>query len=370
MWTTSRRRPRQCYSWRAIEEAIQSRSRWSDWEEGTFVQCGVRISAQPDGSYHLSQPSYLDHVSELNLSATRRRQSNEPTTEHEKTALRGILGALSWHAQQVSPHLSAEVSLFLSEVQGSTVETICRVNKALFQARQRTDHKLIIHAFEPDVQLGLFAWVDAAGMNRVRGESTQGIFIGVAPKTLLDGCLEKITPVAWHSSRIDRVVRSPGAAEAKAMINGEDLLYHARYQYGEWYDSTPCVFDVDKTVNKVLGCVISDSRTIYDKLMTEELSVKGAERRTDLELLSMKHSQRVNHTILRWVHSESQIANALTKGGAKELELYYKMNGVWRIVVDAEMRSARKRRQDGLDVLAQPSPPPQTSHAMNPGSVG
>lgn len=356
--------------WKAIEKAIQARFKWTDWEEGAFTQCGVRIELQADGSYHLSQPSYLDNVSELNLSATRRRQTNEPATEVEKTALRGILGALSWHAQQVSPHLSAVVSLLLSEVQGSTVETVLRVNKTLYQARQRTGHKLIVHAFEPDVQLGMYAWVDAAGQNRARGESTQGIFIGIAPTTLLEGCLEKISPVAWHSSRIDRVVRSPGAAEAKAMINGEDLLYHARYQYGEWFDSRPCVFDVDRTVNLTPGCVISDSRTIYDKLMTEELSVKGAERRTDLELLCMKHAQRTNHVNLRWVHSESQIANALTKENAKELELFYKMNGVWRIVVDKDMKSARKRRQEGLDILAQPNPRPHTSHDADMGSVG
>ena len=201
------------------------------------------------------------------------------------------------------------------------------MNKTPFQARQRTGHKLIVHAFEPDVQPGLFAWVDAAGQNRVQGESTQGIFMGIAPVTLLEGCLEKISAGAWHSSRIDRVLRSPGAAEVKATINGEDLLYHTGFQYGEWFDVEPNVFDVDKTVNR--GCVISDARTIYNKLTTHELSIKGAERRTDLELLSMKYAITVNHAVLRWA-----------QGQAKELELFYKMDGVWRIVVDAEMRSA------------------------------
>ena len=68
--------------------------------------------------------------------------------------------------------------------------------------------------------------------------------------------------------------------------------------------------------------------------MTEELSTKGAERRTDLELLCVKSAQRHNHVALRWVHSEAQLGNELTKGGAKELELFYRSGQQWKIVSD------------------------------------
>lgn len=271
----------------------------------------------------------------------------------EKTQLRAILGALSWHSQQVSPHTSAEVGLMLSEVCNSTVETIFQVNKMLYNARCRKDHKLVIHAFTPETKLGMFVWADAAAQNRRDGGSTQGIFVGLAPLTLLDGCVEKISPIAWHAGRIGRIARSPGAAETIAVVNGEDYLYHARYQLGEILQAVTNVFDVDETVNQVEGCVISDSRNVYDKLMTEELSVKGAEKRSDLELLCLKSAQRNNNVVLRWVHSEAQLANALTKGGAKELELFYKMQGTWRIVCDDLMRSARKRRKEGLTVFQQ-----------------
>jgi hypothetical protein len=92
---------------------------------------------------------------------------------------------------------------------------------------------------------------------------------------------------------------------------------------------------------------------VYDKLQSDELAIKGAERKTDLELLCLKHSQRVTDLQLRWVHSEAQIGNALTKGQAKELEMYYNLHFHWRLVSDEQMRSARKRRQEGLDVLQQ-----------------
>lgn len=139
-------------------------------------------------------------------------------------------------------------------------------------------------------------------------------------------------------------------------MTGGDYLYHARYQLGEFHDPTPSVFDVDATANRVAGCLISDSRNVYDKLNTEELSTKGAERRTDLELLSIKSSQRHNALQVRWVHSEAQISNALTKGHAKELELYYKSGYQWKIVHDPAMQSARKRKQQGITTFQTKSP--------------
>jgi len=343
--------------WLQVEQQIKDHFKWSDWEQGKFVQCGVTIEAQPDGSFHLSQPNYVEKISEIPLNATRKREANQPTTEREKSLLRTALGGLSWYAQQVAPHISAEVGLLLSEISQSVVETIIKTNKLLERSRLQKDHKLIVHAFDPQEQLGLFAWVDAAGQNRRDGSSTQGIFIAMSSMNLLQGSVEKITPIAWHASKIDRVVRSPGAAEAAAMVNGEDLLFHARYQLGEFLETQPNVFDVDSTVNRIPGTLISDSRNVYDKLLTEELSVKGAERRTDIEMLCLKSAQRNNGVLLRWVHSEAQLGNALTKEGAKELELLYKMNFQWRIVCDKEMLSSKKRRTQGLSVLQQNTNP-------------
>ena len=61
-------------------------------------------------------------------------------------------------------------------------------------------------------------------------------------------------------------------------------------------------------------------------------------------------------------HSEAQLGNALTKAKAKELELFYQMGHQWKIVNDDNMRSARKRRQDGLEQLESSSKPHETAH--------
>ena len=337
--------------WQAILRSIQERFRWSDWESEHFVQCGVKIDKVVEG-YELSQPTYLDDVKEINLSSSRKKDKGAPVSERERSLLRTQLGALSWHAQQVAPHISAEVSLLLSEITEATTDTIIRANRLLYNTKARGVHKMKIHAFGENEPLALYAWVDAGSQNRRDGSSTQGILVGLGPESLLQGSLGKISVISWHSNKIDRACRSPGAAEAQAAVNGEDILYYCRYQWSELLYGNINVHDPDAAVHRVTGGVITDSRNVYDKLVTEVMAFKGAERRTLVELLSLKESQERLQTHIRWVHSEAQLANALTKAGpCQELELFYRMGHQWRIVEDPEMRSAKKRKSEGIEPL-------------------
>ena len=71
---------------------------------------------------------------------------------------------------------------------------------------------------------------------------------------MYEGYVEKVTPVSWHSSKIERVSRSARAAEARAVVTREDYLFHARYQFGEFFEAEPNVFDVDSTI--ITGCLV------------------------------------------------------------------------------------------------------------------
>ncbi|CAE7327317.1 RE1, partial [Symbiodinium microadriaticum] len=317
--------------WQDILNKIRLQFKWGDWEQDRFVQCGVQVERTAEG-FSLSQPQYLEGIKEIPLSSSRRKDREASTTEREKTQLRALLGAISWHAQQVGPHLSAEVSLLLSDTTESTVDTIIKANQLAYHARNRKDHKMLVHAFAEDEPVALFGWVDAANENRRDGGSTQGIFIGLGPASMLSGELGKVTAIAWHSNRIDRICRSPGAAEAQAAVNGEDALYFARFQWGEL----------------VHGQV--DTRRPNDTV-TKVLVIKGKEKKTNIELLALKEAQRNHGVIIRWVHSEAQLANSLTKHNSQEMELYYRMQHTWRIVEDEQMMSARRRKTAGLAPL-------------------
>ena len=114
----------------------------------------------------------------------------------KKTKLRATLGAISWYAQQVAPHFSAEVGLLLSEVNTSAVNTLLQANQLVSAVKARKRHEMLVHAFPDNVELGCFAWVDAANENRCDGGSAPGIFIGMAPLGMLQGDLSGVTPVA------------------------------------------------------------------------------------------------------------------------------------------------------------------------------
>ena len=117
-------------------------------ECGRFSQCGVVIEAKDDG-FELSQPHYLEGVHETAISARRRKEPAARTHDREKSQLRTMLGALSWHAQQVAPHAAAEVSLLLSEVNSSTTETLRKANQLLRNTKARSNQEKI-HRFAPD----------------------------------------------------------------------------------------------------------------------------------------------------------------------------------------------------------------------------
>ncbi|CAE7480558.1 RE1 [Symbiodinium sp. CCMP2592] len=338
--------------WQAILEKIRTRFKWGDWDSNNFVQCGVEVRTVPEG-FELSQPKYLATVEEIPLNTTRRKDPKAATTPQEKSQLRALLGALSWYAQQTAPHLSADVSLMLSEVGQSTVNTIVRANQLLSVERNRKGHKLLIQRCDNE-DMQLFAWVDAASQNRLDGSSTQGIFVGAASKKLFQGEIAAVSPISWHSTRIERKCRSPGAAETQAAVNGEDALFYARFQWSEILHGQPNLREPSETVRQTDGCLITDSRNVYDKLQTEMLVIKGAEKRSNIELLSLKEAQQSSNLVIRWVHSEAQLANSLTKcGGNQEMDLYYRMNFAWRIVEDSEMMSARRRKSKGLQPLQQ-----------------
>lgn len=268
--------------WQAVEKAIKAEYRWTDWEQDKFVQCGVLIEREQDGSYSLSQEKYVEDLKYIPIRASRKRDKHSHTDEYEKTQLRALLGGISWHAQQVAPHFSAEVGLLLSEVNQSTVDTLQTANRLLEHVKSMKSHRLQIH-YIPLEELMVTAWADAAALNRSRGGSTQGIVVGITPKSLLKGECTAVSIIAWHSSRITRVCTSPGSSEAFAAANAEDLIYYCRFQLAELLGHPLNIRNPNDLVNKIQGCLVMDSRHVFDKLVTEVVVAKGAEKRTDID---------------------------------------------------------------------------------------
>lgn len=172
----------------------------------------------------------------------------------------------------------------------------------------------------------MVAWGDAAWANRPdQVGSTEGIVIGLSTQALVDGKLAPASVFAWRSSKIDRTSRSPACAETHAVVDAEDELYHLRYLWSELHHPPKKLSAMSNDAIAALtpGLTITDSKNLYDKLNKNIPVVKGAERRADIEALSLKESSDNTGMGLRWVHSDAQLANSLTKPSEKRQALMF-----------------------------------------------
>ena len=358
-----------CPTWERLRKAIQEKFEWQEWEENEFTQCGVRVHRLPDGSFHLDQHQYVEGIPAINIPRERRRSKHEPTTEQEKSQLRALYGALSWHTGQVGYKYSAHVGLGLSEIPQSTVEHLEQANKLLLAVKQDSKIPLKIHSFTEVTNLVMVAWTDASSQNRHDGSSTEGIIIGATPEGICEGAVSKVSPVFWRSGKIERTCRSPGAAEARAAVDAEDSLYLLRYAWAEFCGHESSVWEPDSHVKRVMGVLVTDSRNVYDRMDKPYVTPKGASKRVDSELLALKESQNQTDLVVRWVHSDAQLANTLTKRGEEhQVNRFIAMNQQWRIVDDPNMFSGKKRKAKGLDPLQNSDgiaceAPKESSHA-------
>ena len=338
--------------WTALQEAIQQKFKWQEWECNDFVQCGVHVQSTPSGGFSLEQTKYLGDVQEIRIARERKKQIKEETTPEEKTELRGLLGALSWHANQVGYRFVAYTSLFLSEVNTSTVQTLLDVNGLLCKMRLAAKDPMHIFPFEPQEEPQFYCWVDASSQNRHDGSSTKGIFIGMSGKKLGLGEVDRVSPIFWQSGKIERVCRSPGSAEARAAIDAEDTLFLVRYQWSEimGYDSDS--HNIYEHVSRTCGTLITDSRNVFDRVDKPYITPKGAQKRIDLELITLKESQQETGLRVRWVNSQAMLANSITKRG-EDIQMcrFVQLGQRWKIVHDELMFSGRKRQQQGKDVF-------------------
>jgi len=339
--------------WQEVCQKIQHRFRWTDWEANKFVQCGLTIEQKENCEFVLSQAEFLDEVSEIYISKKRFDEPDSPITESEKQQMRSVLGCLSWHSGQIAMEWSAPTGLLLSRVNKATVSDLVETNKLLKKAKIRKSSTMLIHSLQPSDMI-VATWADAAHANRVDGGSTKGVIIGLTSKNLLSGQLDLINPIFWHSAKVSRTCRSSAAAETLSAVDGEDQMFAIRFQTSEFLGYPTDIWNCNETVKRIPGVLVSDSKNLYDRLSQTVLTLKGAEKRSDIETLCLKEAMDDVGVEVRWVNGDSQLANSLTKDSElQQLMMFSSRNGRWKIVYDGDFISGRKRKSLGLHPLCE-----------------
>ena len=171
-----------------------------------------------------------------------------------------------------------------------------------------------------------------------------------------------------HEPRADRSRSPPRSSEpAMGFTAGahwtDQVLCFARFQMSEMMGFPVNIRNIRPVINHVPGCLITDSRNVYDKVSAEVVSTKGAAKKVDLTLMRIKESQVLYNLVVRWVHSDAQLSNSLTKGKElRQLLLFFEMGQRW------PMSSARKRKMKGQLPLEHTYTDTVTPHTSPPST--
>ena len=253
-------------------------------------------------------------------------------------------GELNWLATQSMIQLLAPLSL-IDTSKTATGQSVKDVNRLVRQAHCKASEKL----HHPVVSNPVFvSFADASWANRTNFGSQCGYLCVGTERSLLDGSAALCCPISWHSRRCPRVARSSGSAETQAATQAQEETEFIRLLCLEiaqgGYDDTT----FDQEISKVGGCVIIDAKGVFDAIhRSESAALSMQDERSAVEGLALREAIGRTRSLLRWCHSEANVAGALTKTDNRAHELLRKFlqSRVWRIVWDPECTSSKKLKQ-------------------------
>ena len=283
-------------------------------------------------------------------SSLRARDEEQLATKEEVAQLRAALGALQWRAYSTAPQLMVQLSMLQSCVNKATVRTLKQTNKLVREAF----HGRFLHMKVTDLDgvssedVCFVAWADAAVGNRPDYGSTGGYIICATTPAMNAGETASVTPISWRSARLKRVARSSLAAETQAASEAEEELMLVQLQWKEMLGYEVNLQKPGEEISSVPGVLVTDAKSLYDVLHKEDLnSAAGGlqEKYSALELLSLCERVREGGTVIRWVNSDAQVADSLTKPTKPGVLHQLLQSGRWRLSYDPNFTSAKRLKQ-------------------------
>ena len=288
-----------------------------EWKDGDNLEyCGANIEKTKDGTLRLHHTSYLKKVKPMTLGKHLGPES-ELTTQ-EITSLRGLLGALQWPAVQSSPHLQASTSIYSGSVSRGLVKTAQEANRLLKFAKDNADVGLTYSPLDLN-EVRIVTAFDASFGCRADGSSQGGFIVMLAPKKILETEEDYYQILDWRSMKLPRIARSSLAAEAQAAACASDATEFACRYFEHLKAPTVVLGDLLKLRSSLDPVLITDAKALFDSYHRESLISSVTDRRISLEIRVVKEQMESLGGSPRWVSSERQLADGLTKDSARQL---------------------------------------------------
>ena len=147
--------------------------------------------------------------------------------------------------------------------------------------------------------LKIVVYSDASYANLPNGGSQGGHIVFLTDDS--NNCC----PLAWNSTKIKRVVRSTLAAETLAFVDGLETAYLMAKTIGE-------LISGEKETILPIYCM-TDNKSLFDAVHTLKTI---NDKRLRIEMAMIREMVEKNEIKIKWIKSEEQLADVLTKNGA------------------------------------------------------
>ena len=284
---------------------LQKKLPFGSHKKDAFVFTGISLEQLPDYTIRACQAEYVKTMPQIDIGRHRRQDPSSGVTEAERSKLRGLIGSRQYAATHSRPDIAARVGSLQSQVTKATVQTLLEGTRTLREAQEHCDvatHLLPI----PVSEVTFVAFGDASFANSCDLNSHQGTIICATNGLMALNKKAPVSPVAWISKKIPRVVRSTLSAEAYSMSKSVDLLGWVRSLWG-------CVHVPKFSWGSPIDGfeLLSRANSLYD--LVSRLAMPACEEfRTTMEILLIK--QRTEENVLfKWIPTSLMLADVLTK---------------------------------------------------------
>lgn len=168
----------------------------------------------------------------------------------------------------------------------------------------------------------------------------------ITSQDILSGEACDLTPVSWQSKRLPRVCRSSTAAEiqmASTAVDGHEFLKQLFLDLLN--EKNIPLHLLDDCLQQMPSIIVTDSKNMYDSVMKVESSgLQLEERRLAVEVLSYRDRLQAAGIDCRWVDSDQQLADTLSKAFSFESFLNIFQRKAISLFFDPSFVSAKKKR--------------------------
>ena len=274
--------------------ALKQKFKLSTEVDTAFMYTGLEIK-QASHFIALSQISYIDQISEIEIDPARIRHNNLDINDAEKGQLRSVCGQLLWVSTQSRPDVSYATCVASNALASGTISDLKLVNKTV--KFLKSNPLTVRFSAIDDISASLIVVFSDASYANLPGACSQGGHI-----ILMVSRSGKCSPLSWQSKKIRRVCKSTLAAESWAMVEAVECADFVSKQLSET--------ELKKEFKLVC---LTDCKSLYDAIHTTNNLVDKGLR---IPVACLRQRIEYQEISVHWVGTKLQLADPLTKAGA------------------------------------------------------